>query len=421
MDVDASSRRVLLLHDGDLADVRALLVRLGVEVVESSKAATEGAWEVAVANARHVRAIPRVAAGARGVRIAVLDRNTRTLRSLLRRSGVDLIVCRPVHPAALRGLLLHALYRGPERRSRRVAVGSPVRFRAGLRRRSAVLADLSVRGCLLISREPMRVGTQLVVYLPDMRTQGRSFAVRGRVVRSVSASGGEPGGDGFAVAFSSVDKDTALLLKDAVAAHLEGPALCADAPAPAAESPPLPEAAAAPPAAEPAAAAAPADAEAAGTRYARGSTRREVVRAPRSFEVPTEASAAPKAPGDRRGGPRGAISGRRVVALGDEAARVLIGRDLSAGGMRVERTQALRLGQRFRIALHGGPGESPLVVHAEVSRDDGLAGFVLRFRDLGESAERYLVKMVDSLPVLAARNSAAEGVVVSEILEADES
>ena len=414
MDVDTSSRRVLLLHDGDLADVRALLVRLGAEVVESSAAAPEESWELAVANARHVRAIPGARAGVRGVRIAVLDRNTRTLRSLLRRSGVDLIVCRPVHPAALRGLLLHALYRGPERRSKRVAVGAPVRFRAGLRRRNAVLADLSVRGCLLISREPVRVGGHVTVYLPDMRSQGRFFSVRGRVVRVMQD---EPSGDGFAVAFANVAKSTALLLKDAVAAHLEGPALCADAPAACVETALAPEDAADADATD-AAAPQPA-AEEAGTRYARGSTRREVVRVPSSF-APAAATRTEAPPRERRRGPRGSITGRRVVALGEEAARVLIGRDLSSGGMRVERTQNLRLGQRFRIALHVGPGETPLVVHAEVARDDGLGGFMLRFRDLTGPAERYLVKMIDSLPVLEARNSSAARVVVSEILAQDD-
>lgn len=415
---EASSRRVLLLHDGDLADVRALLVRLGAEVVESARTAEQEGWEVAVANARQVRSIPRESNGVRGIRIAILDRNTRTLRSLLRRTGVDLIVCRPVHPAALRGLLLHALYRGPERRSKRVAIGAPVRFRAGLRRRSAILADLSVRGCLLISSEPVRVGGQVSVYLPDARSPGRSFTVRGRVVRAVQAAGDEATGDGFAVAFSDVARDTTLLLKEAVAAHVEGPALCADAPAAAAEL-----AAAESPCAEPEAAAAPPSADAAGTRYARGSTTREVVRVPSSFELPSSSTPAPaddRADRERRREPRRAIAGRRVVALGDEAARVLIGRDLSSRGMRVERTQTLRLGQRFRIALHVGPGETPLVVHAEVARDDGLAGFMLRFRDLTSAAERYLVKMIDSLPVLDARNASAERVVVSEILAADD-
>ena len=414
MSPDASAQRVLLLHDGELADVRALAVRIGAEVVERAAAAEP--WDVAVASARYVRALSKPGLGAGSIRIAVIDRDARTVRALLRRSGIDLIVCRPVHPAALRGLLLHALYRGPERRSRRVAVGAPVRFRAGLRRRSAVLADLSARGCLLITRDPVRLGARLTVYLPDVRSPGRSFAVRGRVVRAVQAASDEPGGEGFAVAFDQVTRNAALQLKEAVAAHLEGPALLAEGKvaAPEAASP------CAASASDPALAAAPPE----GTSYKSGSVTREVVRAPQSFALggatciasPVDAPAG----SERRREPRRAFHGRRVVALGEEAARVLIGRDLSTGGMRVEPTQTLRLGQRFRIALHVSAGETPLVVHAEVARDDGLAGFVLRFNDLTAASERYLAKMIDSLPVLEARNSTAARVVVSEILREDE-
>jgi hypothetical protein len=407
---------MLLLHDGDLADVRALALRIGAHVQE--RRGGDEIWDVAVANARHVRELSKLSAAPGLVRIAVIDRDARTVRALLRRSGVDLIVCRPVHPAALRGLLLHSLYRGPERRSRRVAVGAPVRFRTGLRRRNAVLADLSVRGCLLISRDPVGIGTRLTVHLPDMRASGRSFAVRGKVVRAVAPTGDEAGGEGFAVAFESVSKSAALLLKDAVAAHLEGPVRMSDARGAEATAPIAelgePPAETEQPAPESALAASEA------STYRSGSVSREVVRVPEAFARPASSDA--HDPDERRRSPRGAFpAGRRVVALGDEAARVLIGRDLSTGGMRVEPTQELRLGQRFRIALHVSPGETPLVVHAEVARNDGLGGFVLRFRDLTAAAERYLAKMVDSLPVLEPRNSSAARVVVSEILPQDES
>jgi len=413
---DATARRMLLLHDGDLADVRALAVRIGAQVQE--RRGGDELWDVAVANARHVRELSRLSPAPGLVRIAVIDRDARTVRALLRRSGVDLIVCRPVHPAALRGLLLHSLYRGPERRSRRVAVGAPVRFRTGLRRRNAVLADLSVRGCLLISRDPVGVGTRLTVHLPDMRASGRFFAVRGKVVRAVQAGGDEPGGEGFAVAFENVSKSTALLLKDAVAAHLEGPVRMAEGKGAAAAAPLAELGEPAVDAEQPAPESALSTSEP--SAYRSSSVSREVVRVPESFARP--APCASPDPDERRRSPRRAFPpGRRVVALGDEAARVLIGRDLSTGGMRVEPTQELRLGQRFRIALHVSSGETPLVVHAEVARNDGLGGFVLRFRDLTAAAERYLGKMVDSLPVLEPRNSSAGRVVVSEILSQDES
>jgi hypothetical protein len=102
-----------------------------------------------------------------------------------------------------------------------------------------------------------------------------------------------------------------------------------------------------------------------------------------------------------------------VVALGEEAARVLIGRDLSVGGMRVERAPSLAVGQQLKIALHVAAGETPLVLDAEVLRDDGERGFAVRFSDVDEASARYLAKMVGSLPVLVE----GEGVVVSQIVD----
>jgi hypothetical protein len=140
------------------------------------------------------------------LRIAVLDRNTRALRNVVRRAGVDLVVRRPVHPTALRLLLLHALYRGPERRTRRVAVGSPVRFRAGILRKEGVLADLSLRGCQIVSRHKLRTGQSVVVWVPEAGNDARTFAVRGKVVRTLVAEGGERG---FGVDFGKVSKAVA--------------------------------------------------------------------------------------------------------------------------------------------------------------------------------------------------------------------
>ena len=203
MDLDATSRILLLLHDGELADVKALAESVGAQVVESTVPDPSVEWDVLVTTARYAKSERLGRAREKSVRVAVLDRNSRTLRTLMKRSGVDLVVRRPVHPSALRLLLVHSLYRGPERRSRRVAVGAPVRYRAGLRKREAVLADLSLRGCLLLTRHGVRVGQTIVVWVPDPATDGSSFAVRGVVARRLT--GDEAG---FGVDFGSVAKGT---------------------------------------------------------------------------------------------------------------------------------------------------------------------------------------------------------------------
>jgi hypothetical protein len=151
-----------------------------------------------------------------------------------------------------------------------------------------------------------------------------------------------------------------------------------------------------------------------------GSARAEAVRATADFEGGLEAESASEAEGEeRRRASRHAYAGRRVVALGQQAARVLIGRDLSVGGMRVDRAPNLQPGQVLQLAIHVSAGETPLVVRAEIVRDDGERGFALRFCDLSNSAERYLAKMVGALPVLEDGGGQGHGLVVSEIIDRD--
>jgi hypothetical protein len=403
-----------MIHDGDLADVKTLAESIGVQVIEGAATGAVPEWDVLVTSARYAKSEHLASARPNAVRIAVLDRNSRTLRALLRRSGVDLVVRRPVHPAALRLLLVHALYRGPERRTRRVAVGAPVRFRLGLLKRDGTLADLSMRGCLLLSRHSVRVGQGVVVWVPDPATDGSSFSLRGSVVRTMTTDSGERG---FGVNFGKIAKALVPQLKAAVTAHLDGPAAGSKE----LVSPAIARAQAAPPETP---------TPDAGTTQpvsyrAAGSVRREVIRVPTDFDgslAPDSACAAADAAesqdaDERRRAARYALAGRRFVALGEQAARVLIGRDLSVGGMRVDRAPNLEPGQILQLAIHVTAGETPLVVRAEIVRDDGERGFALRFCNLSTPAERYLAKMVGSLPVLEAGDELGRGLVVSEIID----
>ena len=110
---------------------------------------------------------------------------------------------------------------------------------------------------------------------------------------------------------------------------------------------------------------------------------------------------------------------RRIIALGDEAARVLIGRDLSIGGMRIDSTPGFALGDRLKVAVHIRADGQPLVVSAEITRDDGPDGMALRFVDLSPAARACLDEMVGALPSILESDSSNEGsgVVVSEVVE----
>lgn len=391
---------VLLTHDGELADVRAILEELDAGFVErvGSPSSTDHAtpWKVIVGSPRRVMELQVGAAGEKPARIALMEGDSKMLVAMLRRSGVDMMVQRPVHPTALRLLLLHAFYQGPEkRRFPRYTIGAPVRYRLGLTmKKPALLADLSMRGCRLLARELPQRDQTLKIFVGTELGSSKSFSMRGVVVRSGPTQGAGDGMNAIALRFDEVSREEARHLKEVIGAHLSGPAMLAGA-------------------------------EASKHAVSQAAARARSLTTPAAETTPSAAApqaAAPasvesRADSERRTEARHAID-RHVIALGVEATRVLIGRDISVGGMRVERNETLDVGDELRIALHVRARSEPLVVQARLDRDDGEDGMLLRFHDLTEQAETYLRKMVNFLPILAARGGdEGSGIVVSEILE----
>ena len=414
---ESEAFRILLLHDGDLEFVAALLREFGVCFDErrggASKEDREGAWNLVVANATRIRELPAVATR-KGVRIAILNEDSRTVRSTLRRLGVDLMVRRPVHPAAFRLLLLHALYNGPERRhSARASVGGPVQIRVGLRKHEGVLLDISHSGCRVLSDAAVTRRKRLKIYIPAELAGDKKLVLKGstaRTERMQTASGVK---QAIGIVFDTLKLASRKRLMQIVRDHKTGPAIMA-----ASEQHGVPVA----------------------PEQTVGETISTTSQAParRRRNRPTrndtreagDGSAADSAVEDlsqqsgieRRRDSRHDFE-RRVIVLSEEAARVLLGRDLAAGGMRVESDGSLAIGDALRIALHVRSGEVPLVVCARVLRDDGDRGVVLGFEDLSDAEKNYLDKMVGTLPVMSGEegedgeSGENSGVVVTEILE----
>lgn len=359
MDAPNATPRALLVHDGELADVRALLGDLGVRVFEARRA--DGAdlrqrWDLVVATPRLVPGASGGRPAEAGARIAVLPHESRTLAARLRRGDVDYVVRRPVHPDALRLLLLGVLYRGPEkRRAPRVPVGVPVRIRLGLRRHPALLCEISTSGCRLRARVALRRGQRLALLLPPALAGGRGLSLGAEVARLSAAA------DGAQEAALSLRPSAraAARLAELVERHVAGPGVLSE----------------------------------------------------------PVAGASARSARERRLAPRRAYP-RRVIALGEEAARVLIGLDLSAGGMRVAPGPALRVGEELRLALHDAGEPVPLVLRARVVRDEGERGHVLQFGSLDARERHYLERLLAGLPALSRPGArGGTGVVVSRILE----
>jgi hypothetical protein len=356
--------RVLLLHDGELADVRAQVDALALECAERIGGATRsdlrGAWTLVVGTPQRLLEFEEGLPWGESLRIAILEADARTLRAALRRADIEYVVRRPFHPEALRLLMLHLLYKGPERRrQRRVGIGAAVRLRTGWRRREGVLVDLSLSGCRLLTDEWIPPGRQLSLQLPPEIAGGSSLRLLGSVVRWGRA---EQGGERLvAVAFGGLPTRTLRRLEGVIGLHREGPAVFSGELEPAVGSDPA----------------------------------------------------------ERRRLPRHGL-GRRIIALGIHSAPVLLGRDISLAGMRVEPNPHLRVGDLLQLALHVRAGDEPLVVRSRVARDDGALGLLLEFQELSAEAREALAKKVEALPILELDEAGFHaGVIVSHVLQQD--
>ncbi|MGI9539994.1 MAG: PilZ domain-containing protein, partial [Miltoncostaeaceae bacterium] len=181
---------VLLAHDGELDDVRTLLCEGGASLAEYRRAplaAGAGAdCALVVATPKRILELglepdPRDET----VHLVIGEAESKTLRKAMSRMGVDFFVRRPVHPDALRLLLLHVLYRGSEkRRAPRVQVGAAAYYRTHLRKRRTVMLDLSITGCRLLLSEPgVEQGAAITVFVPADRDGRRALKLPGEVIR----------------------------------------------------------------------------------------------------------------------------------------------------------------------------------------------------------------------------------------------
>ena len=199
---------VLLLDDGELDDVQEILDSLGAPYGRIRGGAVSPHMSppgrLLVTTARHAAAVDLAGADA-VVRVVVVEEDSTTLRARLRKVGFDYLVRRPVHPEALRLLLIRCLYAGDERRTEaRVPVGLRVSFRAGLLPRRAVLADLSTGGCRLLSQRAIPIGRRVQVKIPTRTGNTEAARVQGTVVRiALDESLGPDGPYSAAIAFQS--------------------------------------------------------------------------------------------------------------------------------------------------------------------------------------------------------------------------
>lgn len=388
----------MIADDGELQELRAVLGAMDVPFTEPSRADRDAAGlhaDLLFTTPRHALALQPNGPGGARIRardhVVVLDAASRTLGRVLERSGCDFVLRAPVHDEVYRLLVARALYRGRERRQHpRVAFGAPVKVRLGRRTRSATLSQLSRRGCGLVLEAALEPGAAVSVILPPELTGGARLAIEGSVVVSRDPVRGESGGRHHAVVFRRLSADAARQLRRLLDARSRSePTLVPDARSPE----PRPGPASPPP----------------------------VAASPPAADSRVDAGETPDALGTERRRARRAAFSSRVLVSGGGAARVLAGRDLSTGGMRVEPDACLALGDELKLALYGRPGTPAILVRAVVARDAGPRGWVLHFTDLTPTTAAHLQSLVASLPCLAQkpRGAPEPGTVVTEIVGPD--
>jgi hypothetical protein len=416
--------RILLVDDGELGEVASLLDRLHIEYVRlrGGDIADElpPPTHLLVATPRRAQAVVRGAASGappgQPLRIISVDEDSNAMRRMLRRMGFHLLVRKGAHPEVWRLLIERALFQGDERRTEpRVPVGAPISLAAFRASRSedtrtpALLVDISNRGCRLGTNEPLEPGSRLSLAIRLDDQGGDVLNLRGRLVRTSSTPAGGLQAHGAAMLFDADLSEADRRLLTRLLNDLSvGPGTLTYGPAealPPCESPVIPGLTL--------------DAETDPAFHAGVRVELE----PRA--TASQASAEPIDP-DRRRGPRVNFASR-ITATSDEGdpprSRVLMGRDLSGGGMRVERTDDVRLGERYQLAIYAPIQQHPFLVEARVVRDDGDEGLALRFVDVSPERARELEKIVACLPdveSLEESEAGGLGAVISEIISRSE-
>jgi hypothetical protein len=364
---------IALADDGDLSGLRELLWEIGVDFEEWGKAGPQPdahnpsqlliSSVARAASSEYHRRISK-SDGPRAVWIAVATRESLRQRQRLIQAGFDYLVRWPIHTAALRMLLMRALYRGDEqRRVQRVAVGHPASFKSGWRRRSATLVDLSPRGARLFAAVDPEPGSRIQVELPDSLVPSGGLSLAATVVRAQGAihEAGPQDETSIAVRFEALSVDQ----KRRLASTLE--------------------------------------------RLATGPP-----------TLPAPAGAAPDA--SRQARERRGVYLQAVLAWdGDDEGCLIVGRNLSMGGMCVDEHPALEIDRSLRIALEDDPALDPIIVVARVVRAEGDRGIALRFEYIASGSEERLRALVEALPAIEelgdpADDGSVTGIVVSRVV-----
>ena len=366
------------------------------------------------------------------VGIAVCGDISETMRSQIRQQGFRYLLRSHIHPEALRLLLRYAVYAERDRRGRvRHPVGCEVSWRAGWKRNRGRLLDISRAGCCLLVENSPQVGANIAIKIPAETVGGKALKLRGKVLRSTpnaAHSGNER--TALGVILDDITPAAQKILVDLCDRWSESPPMLSRSERPRATTPAVEthgeEAVTSKPQAEVSQIRAdgPSEINTKDSTKAEDPTTTESqdsssVEARDSSSAEAQDSSSAEAPQSTGRG----VFEQEVVQI-DEEARVvqaLLGRDLSVDGIRVVRQLGLAPGNKLRLALFDTSQQEPLILSAEVSRDDGGSGLFLHFVDLSAEITARIENIVAQLPAIESIDPHGDANVVPAGVVSDQS
>jgi len=323
------------------------------------------------------------------VGIALCGDISETMRSQIRQQGFRYLLRSHVHPEALRMLLRYAVYAERDRRGRvRHPVGCEVSWRVGWKRSRGRLLDISRGGCCLLVETPPKVGARIAIKIPAETVGGSALKLRGKVLRSTpnaAHSGNER--TALGVILDDITPAARKVLADLCERWSESPPMLPSGERPHSEAVTIDSRVAETSGSKPRSEAGQAQPETSSKASSTDSAASKI----------SHASSYRAIRSTRRG-----VFEKEVVQV-DEESRVvqaLLGRDLSIHGIRVVRQLGLVPGNKLRIALFDTSQQEPLILNAEVARDDGGSGLFLRFVDPSPQTAARIEGIVSRLPAV---------------------
>jgi hypothetical protein len=323
------------------------------------------------------------------VGIAVCGDISETMRSQIRQQGFRYLLRSQIHPEALRLLLRYAIYAERNRRGWvRHPVGCEVSWRAGWKRNRGRLLDISRAGCCLLVENSPKVGAHIAIKIPAETVGGKALKLRGKVLRSTpnaAHSGCER--TALGVILDGITPAAQKILVDLCERWSESPPMLSRSEQQQAATPVVETH-------DEGVLTSKSQTEASQT-HAEGPSETEA-EDPTTTELQDSSSAALQQSTCR------GVFEREIVQI-DEEARVvqaLLGRDLSLEGIRVVRQLGLVPGNKLRLALFDTSQQEPLILSAEVSKDEGGSGLFLHFVDLSPEMAARVEEIVAQLPAI---------------------